>query len=61
MKSRAGLLNDAERDELRSTPILIGGEDGGGVLVVYAPMTVEEWEAEHADARLPDSPPALPQ
>ncbi len=60
MKARAGLLTDEEARELRRTPILIRGE-GGGALVVYPPRTAEEWEADAADARLPDSPPALPQ
>ena len=53
MKSRAGRLTDAERDELHSTPILIGGEDGGGVLVVGAAMTPEQWETTYCHARHP--------
>ncbi len=60
MKSRTGRLTEEEARELRRTPILIRGE-GGGALVVYPRMTEEEWEAEYKDARLPDSPPALPQ
>ncbi len=62
MKQIVGTLTDEEAQELRSTPIFVGGEEpGSGALVVYPPMTPEEWEAEFADARLPDSPPALPQ
>ena len=62
MKSRTGRLTDEEARELRRTPRLVGGkEPGAGVLLVSPPMTEEEWEAEFADARLPDRPPALPQ
>ncbi len=73
MKARAGLLTDEEREELRSTPILIGGDEPGTKpLVVFPAMTQEEWEAEfggltRADAERQrremfdgDPPPTLP-
>ena len=61
MKSRTGRLTDEEREELLRMPRFVGGEDGGGVLVVGAKLTQEQWIERFRDARLPDSPPALPQ
>ncbi len=72
MKARAGLLTDEEREELRRTPLLIGGDEPGTKpLVVYPPMTQEEWEAEYSGLRrtdverqrremFDDPPPTLP-
>ncbi len=61
MKARAGLLTDEERKELRSTPIFVGGEEpGSGALVVYPPMTEEEWVAEFGGVRRPVENEAQP-
>ncbi len=57
MKARTGRLTDEEAQELRSTPILIGGEEPGtGVLVVYPAMTTEEWEKEYGGRTHPTTP-----
>ncbi len=57
MKRRTGQLTDEEREELRSTPIIIGGgPNGGGLLVPPQGLTPEEWRERHGGVRQPATP-----
>ena len=51
MKSRAGLATAAEREELGSSLVFVGGEDGGGPLVVRRPCA----DAEQSEIQNPKS------
>ena len=53
MKSRTGRLTDDEAQELLCTPRLVGGEHGGGVLVVGAAMTPKQWIDKYEGHRHP--------
>ena len=55
MKSRTDRLTDAERKELRRTPIKIGGEESGsGPLLVYPPAeSAAEWQERYGELRHP--------